>query len=144
MLIFSASSYHGPVAEMFPEGGGYAKFLYGHVVDMFYFPMIDMIMPEWVPVIGGDRFQFFKPVFNMADSAISVGVISMLLFHRKFLRTGTTKDEVEGDSTSGESTENTGGVDAAVATNVATPVVSSVQGDSASDPDGVSGSLEEE
>ena len=93
-LIFSESSYHGSAAELFPEGGGYAPFLFGRVVDMFYFPMIDTILPEWMPFWGGDRFQFFKPVFNVADSAISVGVISMLLFHRDFLRTGTTHKEV--------------------------------------------------
>ena len=88
-LIFSESSYHGAPAIMFPEGGGYAPFLFGRVVDMFYFPVIDLILPEWLPIWGGDRFQFFKPVFNIADSAISVGVISMLLFHRDFLRTAT-------------------------------------------------------
>ena len=91
-VMFSESSYHGNPATMFPEGGGYASFLYGRVVDMFYFPIIDFHWPDWMPVWGGDRFQFFKPVFNVADSAISVGVISMLLFHRGFLRTGTTKD----------------------------------------------------
>jgi len=90
-IIFSASSFHGNPATMFPEGGGYAAFLYGRVVDMFYFPLIDFTWPDWMPVWGGDRFQFFKPVFNVADSGISVGVISMLLFHRGFLRTGTTK-----------------------------------------------------
>jgi len=92
-LIFSESSYHGAPAVMFPDGGGYAPFLFGRVVDMFYFPMIDTIMPDWVPVIGGERFQFFKPVFNVADSAISVGVLSMLFFHRDFLRSGSTKEE---------------------------------------------------
>jgi len=90
-MIFSESSYHGNPATMFPAEGGYARFLYGRVVDMFYFPMIDFRWPDWMPVLGGDRFQFFKPVFNVADSAISVGVISMLLFHRGFLRTGTSK-----------------------------------------------------
>ena len=84
-IIFSESTFHGEVAELFPAGGGYAPFLYGKVVDMFYFPMIDTILPEWVPLIGGDRLQFFKPVFNLADSAISVGVVSILLFHRNFL-----------------------------------------------------------
>ena len=90
-LIFSESSYHGGPAVLFPEGGGYAPFLYGRVVDMFYFPLIDTILPEWMPWVGGDRFQFFKPVFNVADSAISIGVLSMLFFHRDFLQRGTTK-----------------------------------------------------
>lgn len=85
-LIFSASLYHGGLAELFPEGGGYAPFLYGKVVDMLYFPIIDTRLPDWFPFWGGERFQFFKPVFNIADTAISTGVISLLLFHRKFLR----------------------------------------------------------
>lgn len=93
-MMFSESSYHGNPATMFPETGGYAPFLYGRVVDMFYFPIIDFHWPDWMPIWAGDRFQFFKPVFNVADSAISVGVISMLLFHRGFLRTGSTKDAV--------------------------------------------------
>ncbi len=85
-MIFSASLYHGGLAQMFPEGGGYAPFLFGKVVDMLYFPIIDTRLPEWFPFWGGERFQFFKPVFNIADTAISTGVISLLLFHRKFLR----------------------------------------------------------
>lgn len=83
-LIFSESSYHGGQAILFPEGGGYASFLHGKVVDMFYFPIIDTVLPEWVPFWGGDRFEFFKPIFNIADVSISTGVISILLFHRKF------------------------------------------------------------
>lgn len=83
-VIFSESPYHGGLAQMFPEGGGYGSFLYGKVVDMFYFPLIDTYWPEWLPWIGGNRFQFFKPVFNIADSSISVGIISLLLFQRKF------------------------------------------------------------
>lgn len=89
-LVFSESSYHGPAAQLFPEGGGYARFLHGRVVDMLYFPIIDFNLPNWMPIWGGERFQFFKPVFNIADSAISVGVIGMLVFHRGFLRTGSS------------------------------------------------------
>lgn len=85
-LIFSESTFHGGLATMFPEGGGYAPFLKGKVVDMFYFPMVDTTWPEWVPKWGGSSFQFFKPVFNVADAAISVGVVSILLFHRKFFQ----------------------------------------------------------
>lgn len=84
-LIFSESPYHQEVAELFPEGGGYASFLQGKVVDMFYFPMIDTILPDWVPFYGGKRFEFFRPVFNVADAAISVGVALILIFYRKFL-----------------------------------------------------------
>ena len=66
-------------------GGGYASFLMGRVVDMFYFPLIDTILPSWVPFWGGERFTFFDPVFNFADSSISVGVVLLLLFYRKEL-----------------------------------------------------------
>jgi len=84
-LIFSNSDYHsGNIAEFLPEAGGYAKFLQGRVVDMFYFPMINSTYPDWFPFFGGESFSFFRPVFNIADSAISVGVAMILLFHRSF------------------------------------------------------------
>lgn len=76
-LIFSESTPF-QVAELFPEAGGYAPFLMGKVVDMFYFPLF--VIPDWVPWIGGD--VFFSPVFNIADSAITVGIIILLLFFR--------------------------------------------------------------
>jgi signal peptidase II len=82
-LIFSQSYYHGGLAEFVPFGTGYAPFLQGSVVDMLYFPMIDTILPEWFPFKGGERFEFFRPVFNIADSCITVGVFSILLFYRK-------------------------------------------------------------
>ncbi len=91
-LIFSETPYHGGVATMFPEGGGYASFLHGKVVDMFYFPMFEGFFPEWVPVWGGEHFQFFRPVFNVADTAITVGVLSLLIFFRSFF--STQADEV--------------------------------------------------
>ncbi len=84
-LIFSESPYHGDVAQLFPAEGGYAPFLFGKVVDMFYFPMVDSILPDWVPLYGGKRFEFFRPVFNVADASISIGVANILLFYRKFL-----------------------------------------------------------
>ena len=84
-LIFSSSNFHDSnIAELFPAAGGYAAFLQGKVVDMFYFPMINSAYPEWFPFVGGDRFSFFRPVFNVADSAISIGVVMILLFHRSF------------------------------------------------------------
>jgi len=83
-LIFSESPYHGGLAELFPEGGGYAGFLHGKVVDMFYFPIIQTRLPEWLPFWGGEPFMFFRPVFNVADAAISGGVINILLFQRSF------------------------------------------------------------
>lgn len=93
-LIFSASPYHGGLAELFPEAGGYAGLLHGKVVDMFYFPMIERVWPTWVPVVGGDQFLFFRPVFNVADASISLGVAFLLLFYRSFF-TQETSDQVK-------------------------------------------------
>lgn len=90
-LIFNESSYHGGVAVLFPPGGGYAGLFYGRVVDMLYFPLIDTTLPQWIPLWGGERLQFFKPVFNIADASISTGVISLLVFYTRFLRTGKTQ-----------------------------------------------------
>lgn len=84
-IIFS-ESYHGQVAQFMPEGGGYANFLYGKVVDMLYFPMIRTHFPSWFPFWGGDPFLFFKPVFNIADSAITIGVLSIIIFYRSFFK----------------------------------------------------------
>lgn len=93
-LIFSESYFHGGLATMFPPEGGYGSFLTGKVVDMLYFPMIDTVLPEWVPLWGGERFEFFRPVFNIADSAITVGVTSILFFHRRFFNSETVKEEL--------------------------------------------------
>ena len=81
-LIFNGSSEHY-VSYFVPFGTGYAPFLMGKVVDMFYFPLIVTTWPQWVPMVGGDEFVFFSPIFNFADSAISVGVVLLLLFYRK-------------------------------------------------------------
>lgn len=80
-LIFTDS--YGRVAEFMPEGGGYADLFYGKVVDMLYFPLYDDTLPEWIPFWGGDHFTFFEPVFNVADTAISTGVVLLLLFNKK-------------------------------------------------------------
>ncbi|MEA4867729.1 MAG: lipoprotein signal peptidase [Bacteroidia bacterium] len=82
-LIFSESTFT-QVATFLPEGGGYASFLHGKVVDMLYFPLIDTTLPNWVPIWGGEQFLFFRPIFNIADSCITIGVFYLLLFHRKF------------------------------------------------------------
>jgi signal peptidase II len=67
------------VAEFLPEGGGYAPFLHGKVVDMFYFPLFSGTYPQWMPWVGGDSFLFFRPVFNIADSAITTGVFMFFI-----------------------------------------------------------------
>ena len=81
-LLFNASS-EAYTSYFVPFGTGYAPFLMGKVVDMFYFPLIVTTWPEWVPYWGGDEFIFFSPVFNYADANISVGVVLLLLFYRK-------------------------------------------------------------
>lgn len=99
-MIFTASEVGGPLATMFPEKG-YAGFLHGHVVDMLYFPVIDnKIMPEWIPFIGGKPFTFFQPIFNIADASISTGIITILLFQKRFFqeKKEETNPTVETDS----------------------------------------------
>lgn len=73
------------VATLFPEGGGYAPWLHGRVVDMLYFPLVSFDWPAWVPVVGGEHFIFFQPVFNIADAAISVGVIVLFIFYSHYI-----------------------------------------------------------
>ena len=81
-LIFSDSTYQ--LATLFPEEGGYGDFLFGRVVDMLYFPLIEGRFPEWFPFWSAEPFIFFRPVFNIADSAISIGIFIIILFQRKF------------------------------------------------------------
>lgn len=83
-LIFSPSTYFD-VANFVPFGEGYAPFLHGKVVDMFYFPLIVSTWPDWIPWMAGRQFVFFSPVFNIADSCITVGVILLFIFFRKEL-----------------------------------------------------------
>jgi len=82
-LIFNESTFT-TTASLFPAGGGYASFLHGKVVDMLYFPIIDTTLPTWVPFLGGEDFIFFRPIFNIADSCITIGVFYLILFQRKF------------------------------------------------------------
>ena len=106
-MIFNHS--YGQVADFLPEGGGYASFLHGRVVDMFYFPIIDTTLPEWFPIWGGDNLVFFRPVFNIADSSITVGIFIILLFYRKEFHVlegkpdgSNTSDQVEEDTKADE------------------------------------------
>ena len=81
------------VSQWVGMGNGYAGFLMGKVVDMFYFPIIQTTWPQWMPFWGGEQFIFFSPVFNFADSSISVGVVVLLLFYRKELAKLSLKRE---------------------------------------------------
>ena len=81
-MIFSDS--FARIAAFLPEEGGYASFLHGKVVDMFYFPLFSFTIPEWMPWRGGTEFIFFRPVFNIADASISIGVLWLILFERSF------------------------------------------------------------
>ena len=83
-LVFDQSTYFS-VSQVVPFGTGYAPFLYGRVVDMFYFPLIVTHYPDWFPFHAGDEFIFFSPVFNFADACISVSVVAIFLFYRQEL-----------------------------------------------------------
>lgn len=89
-LIFNASSPFY-VSYFVPFGDGYAPFLMGKVVDMFYFPLIVTTWPDWLPIVGGDDFVFFSPIFNFADASISVAVVLLLVFYRRELSTITLR-----------------------------------------------------
>lgn len=92
-LIFNDSV--GKVSTLFPSEGGYAPFLHGRVVDMFYFPLVSGVFPSWVPFWGGQDFEFFRPVFNVADSSISIGIFSIIIFYRKlFNKLGETENKI--------------------------------------------------
>lgn len=92
--VFFDHSY-GQVATFMPAGGGYETWLHGKVVDMFYFPIFETVLPSWVPIWGGQDFVFFRPIFNLADSAICVGVFVLLLFFRRTLSESLSKDTKE-------------------------------------------------
>jgi signal peptidase II len=90
-LIFNDS--WGKVATLFPEGGGYSSFMHGRVVDMLYFPVIRGYWPDWFPYWGGQSLVFFRPVFNMADSSITIGVFIILFFQKRFFSETERKKE---------------------------------------------------
>ncbi|MEM6720755.1 MAG: lipoprotein signal peptidase [Bacteroidota bacterium] len=97
-VIFNGSE--GQIATFLPDEGGYAPVFYGRVVDMFHFPMIDTTWPEWTPWVGGDRFTFFDPVFNVADSAITVGVALLIIFNKKAFPKKKKEDKKSDDGNS--------------------------------------------
>ena len=84
-LLFSESTYF-EAAKLLPDRAAYAGLFHGKVVDMFYFPIIQGIIPTWFPIWGGEDFVFFRPVFNIADAAISIGVISILIFQKRYFK----------------------------------------------------------
>lgn len=83
-MIFNDSNYQ--VAQFMPTEGGYSSFLHGRVVDMLYFPVMQGHYPSWFPFWSGEQFIFFRPVFNIADSSITVGVIIILIFQKRFFK----------------------------------------------------------
>jgi signal peptidase II len=108
-LIFEASNpFSQNLAHLFPAGGGYAGILHGKVVDMLYFPLItNTHFPSWMPFVGGDDFEFFRPVFNIADASISTGVIVILLFQNRFFKKPATTEHptIETDSLVNDKTQ---------------------------------------
>lgn len=98
-LIFNESYYS--VATLFPPEGGYAPFLQGRVVDMFYFPLFEIDWPSWIPFVGGTHFEFFNAIFNVADSAITIGIF-WLLIDQIFLASKSSKSNEKMDGTTGE------------------------------------------
>ena len=98
-LIFSESTFF-TTAQLFPESGGYAQLCLGKVVDMFYFPLIDTTLPQWIPFVGGNHFEFFNAIFNVADIAITVGVgllvVSVFVINNK--KKTISFEEIEQDT----------------------------------------------
>ena len=91
-MIFNDSTYE--VATLFPDAGGYGTIFYGKVVDMLYFPLWEGVLPEWIPYWGGTYFTFFDPVFNIADTAISIGLILLIIFNKRAFPKKKKEEEV--------------------------------------------------
>ncbi|MCH3924281.1 MAG: lipoprotein signal peptidase [Bacteroidales bacterium] len=91
-VMFSESTLF-QVATIFPKTGGYAPILFGKVVDMFYFPIVDTIFPTWIPFVGGQPFHFFNAIFNFSDASITIGVV--LLIVSAFIKREPIKEDEE-------------------------------------------------
>lgn len=100
--IFYGQLFDNPlppqVASAFPEGGGYAPIFMGKVVDMFYFPLFSFTWPSWMPLVGGDSFLFFQPVFNLADAAISCGILVLIVFYHKYVLSPSALRSIFGEA----------------------------------------------
>jgi signal peptidase II len=103
-LIFSESAYYH-TATLFPSHGGYSTFLHGKVVDMLYFPILQGHYPDWFPFRASEEFIFFRPVFNIADSSITIGVFMLIIFQRRFFQKKTENPATEIEKTDHEQTE---------------------------------------
>lgn len=88
-VLFGPSTYM-QTAEFMPDGGGYAPFFFGKVVDMLYFPIINTTWPSWVPGVGGKELVFFRPIFNIADSCITCGAFYLIIFKWKFFSSNSS------------------------------------------------------
>jgi len=95
-VIFNESTYFN-IAQIFPPEGGYSSLLHGRVVDMLYFPVIRGTYPSWFPFYAGQDFVFFRPIFNIADSSISAGIISILLFQKRYFKENRPVEEEKRD-----------------------------------------------
>lgn len=93
-LIFN-NPFPPEVATLFPAEGGYETLFHGRVVDMLYFPLFSFTWPEWMPWVGGEVFEFFKPIFNVADAAITVGFLALILFYRKEIVSPSAREAAE-------------------------------------------------
>ena len=102
-LFFSESNYE-TVATIFPQGGGYGRFLHGRVVDMFFFPLFEWTWPSWIPGIGGRHAEFFNAIFNLADAAITVGVV-LLIVDQLFLQKSEESEENQSKNVENNVTE---------------------------------------
>ncbi len=103
-VIFNAPAFP-EVAQLFPPDGGYGTLFHGRVVDMFYFPLCEWNWPQWMPIAGGEHFVFFQPIFNVADAALSVSVVVLILFYAKHL-SGTEEKTEDTETITTETSED--------------------------------------
>lgn len=102
-LLFNDSTFQ--IATFIPEGGGYAGFLHGKVVDMFYFPIIHGTFPSWFPIWKEEEFEFFRPVFNISDTSITIGVLTLIIFQRNFFNKENFLNQTEDTPADNEITD---------------------------------------